>query len=299
MNKLGLLSFFKITFVAALLCTPNAQATDQVGIVASISPNKQTMISKAVDSRTATQNLANQTNHPKSQNIYWFARNKSQTYHSTLEILCKKNKTQFSSSDLDSIATICQNFNTHAKYLNDPNNNMNGKKAYRGKGYELRLFVHYTDGSHKQFNARNVTDLLKSTKDVTYAHVVLKLGTHGGLKKDWNFTRQQILPHHTDLTCISQHALETHITIGSICKYTKQQNHIVGKQVKRKNGKKGFNTPFLCNVHYEMQMLVDTFNEINNHMDQNALKNIFLDRLQVTGKDQTGKISVLREVKFK
>lgn len=294
-----LFNVIKIAIVATVLQMSFVKASDTVGIVASIAPNMQRAISLAVDSRTATQTLIDQTNHPKSEHIYWLDRNDSETYHVTLELLSKTDKSQFTSVDLNDVETICKNFNAHARHLN-ANHQKTGKKAYVGNGYELRLFVHYVDGTHEQFKAKNIVNLMKSRKDVAYANIVLKLGTHGGLKKDWSFTRDNILtrPNHAHLTRIISHELETHITIGSLYKYTKQQNQIVGKSVQRKNGKKGFSTPFLCAVGYEMQMLVDTFTLINAHINQNALQGICLDRLQVTGKDQNGNIGVLREVIF-
>jgi len=285
----------KLAIVAATLSVSAVQASDSVGIVASISPNKQKTISFAVDTRGATQNLVTQSNQPMSDHYYWLERKDCSSYHATLDLLKKKDGTNFGPQDHHSLEQFMKNFSVHAKALNDPKNKVKGKKAYRANGYELRLFVHYADGSHHQFNAANINSVMNSNQPILYANLVLKLGTHAGLKKDWKFVQNKHIPNA--FARAVNHNLETHITIANIFKYSKAQNKIVNNAVQRKNGKSPWNEPFDNNNPAEMRMLVDAFNLTNSATDFNKLKGISIDRLELTGK-QNGAISTIKTVKF-
>ncbi len=285
----------KLAVVAATLSGTVVQATDSVGIVASISPNKQKTISFAVDTRSATQNLVTQSNQPMSNHYYWLERKGCDSYHTTLDLLEKKDGSNFGPQDHNSLEQFMKNFSAHAQALNNPKNKVKGKKAYHANGYELRLFVHYADGTHHQFNAANINSVMNSNQPILYANLVLKLGTHVGLKKDWKFVQNKHIPNAYARAV--KHNLETHITIANIFKYSKAQNQIVNNAMQRKNGKSPWNEAFNNNNPAEMRMLVDTFNLTNNATAFNKLQGISIDRLQLTGK-QNGSIVAIRTVKF-
>ncbi len=266
-----------------------------VGIIASLSPKTQNKISMAVNTESATKGLIAAT--ANSNNIYWLERKNSSTYHTTLDLIHNKNG-NFTANDYTHIEDILINFGTHAKNLNSANNKgKKGNKFYPANGYELRLFVHYTDGTHAQLMSKNINSLYNSNKDIAYANLVLKLGTHKQLNTDWEWTQKNILtkPGHSQFSRCTSHKLETHITIANLFKYTKKQNQIVNGQMQRKNGKSPINTPFNHNDKSEMKILVKAFKQANSKFK--TLNGIKIDRFQIT-QLQNGQLNTIKTVIF-
>jgi hypothetical protein len=291
---MNLFNISKLALVVWLLQGTYVHATEQVGVIASISPKKQRTTSFAVDSRLATQHLKAETD-KQTKSIYWFDRNDSDSYHTTVALLKKEDGHVFSDADYEHLKHLLDDFSSQAPYLNKKVAGQ--KKAYKANGYELRLFVHFKNQTSAQYSAKNIGDLLQVQQDISYANIVLKLGTGGDLKKDWDNVGAGMMDR-AHFVRANRHDLETHITIGSLYKYTKKDNEVIGgKVVSIKENKKVFNTPFLCAQRTELQLLVDTFNSVNGNTDWNKLQNIMLDRLQVTGK-VNGQIKLLRDVRF-
>lgn len=297
----------KFLFLGALLLsTPQLFANPTVGIIASLKSSTQEKISKAVKTNAATQKWIQQTNHPQSQFYYWIERKDSESYHTTLDMIRRRDGQDLTPQDENTILALIKDFSADAVYLNQAakaftRQNGNPGKAYRGNGYELRLFVHYTDGSSGQFNAKNIDSILQSQKDISYANLVLKIGTHGQLRDDWKEIRNDHLcqgqaayvDYESDAL---KHDLETHITIARLVKCTKKQHSIIQGKLKRNNGKNLFSTAFDKNKRYEMQMLVDAFKLTNSKVRWADLKNISYDRLQITELDKQGNINIIEEL---
>lgn len=279
----------KFILFSIILSTHSVFADTQIGIIASLSPATTRTISFNTDTRHATQALKNHTQ--GSGFIYWLQRLNSDHYHVTLDLLQKADGSQFTPADLTHVETILTNFSRYARELNKQR-----PKAYNASAYELRLFVHYTDGTHEQFTAQNINTLLARGKDVSYANLVLKLGTEGKLRDDWTHLQQNILtkPHHAAYQRVANHHLETHITIANLFKYSKAQNQIVGKTVQRNNGRPGWNEPF---NQTDLNVLIDAFNQTHTQVNFNRLQGLKLDRVQITGK-LAGQLVTHKTVKF-
>lgn len=273
-------------------------ASDQVGIIASVKPSDQTSISRAVNTHKAMLALKR-----KTSDIYWLERNDLDTYHITLDLFKPTQGGQFSVADMTHLETILKNFVTHAKKLNLHKNPRTGKRAYIGSGYELRLFVHFSDGTHEQYTENTINNLLNSRKDVNYANLVLKLGTHMHLSNDWEAFRKYIAGHSRHSSVFQpmrQHKIETHVTIANIYKYDKNKYKVVNGQVtgaKMTSTGKPFSIPF--SGLNDLKILVNTFNKTNDNTDWTTLDNlkIRLDRIQITEK-KNGQINVLNTIRF-
>lgn len=290
----------KVTYILGLciFVVSSAISSDQLGIIASVKPSDQRAISIAVNTSTAVSALKQQTS-----NIYWLARNDLDTYHITLDLFKPTQGGLFSTADMAHLETMLKNFVSHAKNLNRHKNPTTGKRAYVGSGYELRLFVHFADGTHEQYTKKTINNLLTAGKDVNYANLVLKLGTHMHLSHDWEAFQKYIaghLKHSSVFQPMSHHKIETHITIANIYKYNKNVYKVVNGQItggKMSLAGKPFTIPF--KGVSDLQILVDAFNDTNNNTDWTTLKNrkIRLDRIQVTEK-VNGQINVLKTVRF-
>lgn len=295
MSKISKKIPFLFALALSILYANNAaMAMDQLGIIASLSPEDSEKVSYAVNTQQTTKKLKGiQT---PQKDIYWLTRLPCNTYHVTVDLLEPTKGGNFSSADANQLETILQNFKTYAPGLKKQN-------YYTANGYELRMFVHFADGTHEQYNAKSVSDLLIANKDVSYANIVLKLGTNGQLRDDWRYVQGNILTkqHHSAVfTRTTPHDLETHITIANLFKYDGSKYQVNGSNIvggKLTPAGKPYNTPFKCNGANgnELSILVDVYNTTNSNTDFSV--NINLDRLQIT-KKQNGNLNILKEVKF-
>lgn len=266
-------------------------STADIGIIACLDPAIQQKLSFGVNTKEATKALkkAGTKNY-----IYWLDRKDSSTYHITLDTIHKING-NFNNNDIDLYEEFIGNYINKAFELNK-NAAKSKAKFYDANAYELRLFVHYDDGTTEQFKKTDIRDLLKSNKDISYANLVLKIGTYEQLKNDWEYVQNKIFKggKFKDFTSTMKHELETHITIANLYKYGTDINEILNGKMQRKIGGSPINSPFKHGNKNEMQILVDTFEFANKDFKNIHIK---IDCLQITQKSNQ-KIDVIKTFKF-
>lgn len=237
-----------------------------LSVAAFFAPAENTKIHQVIRTKPLT-DLLQEENKKHSAETFWFDQKPSKIYHVTLDIFTPPSEqSQFEDSDRQKLGQIVQqDFFTKAK-------NFKAQKGYVAEGYQLMLFVHYTDGTHEHFSHKNIASLLSKGKDVTYANVVLRVGTKGTLRDDWlDFQKTTLSTYKNIFVRKTDHDLNTHVTIGNFLKYAKRY-----KSSDLKGKTKPVSVPW---VGEDLDLMVAAFNTIG--WDKEKLKSLPVSSIAV------------------
>ncbi len=291
-----------------------------LAVLAHLDPGQSALVSQNIKTTVATKVLRDAQTAAKAPVIYFAHREDDSQYHITLDVYSPHPGMSFSGAEVTMIKDFLDGMQRHG-HIEFP---------YKLSVYELRLFVHFETadaaGSNRGQYAikaktaggvRSIDELSAETRDVTYAHLVAKVGSPDGrLRDSWGVVRSDFSKSGLDATfkvgAIALQPLETHISIAQLCKYDgnkyKFDPTAVGRTreliVSKKQGHpKVYNMPFLASRN-ETTILVDYFKAAAQSFTDAMRSGFFpsksipvtVSELLITSKKPDGTIEVLGHV---
>lgn len=219
-NTISYIIFASALSIGASSYASHSHEFVQADISGGAKSNFQPMINKCLDEvDLKLQKKSKKTLH----SVYRLERNDPDTYHLTLDSIIRKDGKSLGPQDHLKVVELINSFKAKSA---DSSQNKPGFKSYKGEGFELRLYAHFKEGGvqHYALNPSKhvlpIEDLLKTNKTILYCNLVVKHGTAGKLKKDWEEFRKKKLNAHPFYTTKGQFPkLDTHMTVGNIYKY--------------------------------------------------------------------------------
>ncbi len=271
--------FTQVLAVAFTLAGVAAHASSEF-VQADISPGTVTAITPTINASLGAA-IGELRKNKGADTCYFLAPNEASTYHVTLDNIERKDGRKLTTADHVAIVDLIGKFKAKRAEKNDHG------KSYKGEGFELRLYVHYADGRVQHYamkpseKVKDIRELAVYNTPISYANLVIKHGTNGALKKDWERFRVKCLDSNRTYKTKGEYPkLDTHITIGNLYKYT---DAALAKKVA---GQKAAFMPF--STRHDRDVLISAFSAACDKFKK--LDPINVNRITVKGADKEDRV---------